>query len=875
MKKRAEKRSDTEYLASYGVGYGVDPLVDGEGGSFEVLENMYVDYEGGADAIESMPGFRRLYSFEGRINGIYSHRKDGEEYVIVHAGDGVYRFKKEDRDSLSDTPPERIATARDERSRLLSLGDKLLLLDGEGILIIDGEGATRFTEGSSLAYRPTTYIDGIENEKRNLFSNEFTEIFNVKSISSLTHGTRGLTYEITNESDRICTVTGVQGMINGSLYIPGAVTIDGREYKVGSVSDWAFRNQEGITALYTSLPLSYIGDCAFYGCTALETAVLSVSVTSIGNYAFSGCTSLKTVYLGGALLSVKTNLFYGCTALRSIHFLGSAAALEKIEGNEAFSEIEIVYGSVYSELLVEIPVHTVDGVITDVRVGSRSLEFTHDKSLRALLISIPSRSSLEGGVLTVFGRFGSGDAGGFLSTDIARREGAHSEIFSPRVAEVFDGRLFLSGNPTLGGAVFYSAKSVSGLADPFYFPIDNFFIDGTGDAATVDMLSAEDSLFVFLEKDEGDGCVFRHREENGRYDRVFFRRGGGALPSALEFSGEILFLSDTGVGAIASLTQNGFDISSRSLAIEKRLSASKKRRLLSRLGSYIALASGSEIFLGDSRSVYKKDGALQYAWYPLTSVATYVGDSRVYRYSETAPEGYLVWEKPREVAEGVVMSVGDGSGGLIYYVEISKKKYAVYPTDEFSGGTPSDISALLGGDILFFGTYDGSLCLFNTDKRGVAPEEISSAEGFDPEEYRRAMGDKIHPYFYSYDRHAPRYALLTESEDAEAPYMLKSTVASSLTVGYKTLGDGPITVEVATDKEVFKRLISTPVGGLDFSAFDLSRLSLSPFGKGSVTLPDPTRGWLEKQVAIYSDAYCSPIAIRRIHYRYKIKGRIK
>ena len=64
-------------------------------------------------------------------------------------------------------------------------------------------------------------------------------------------------------------------------------------------------------------------------------------------------------------------------------------------------------------------------------------------------------------------------------------------------------------------------------------------------------------------------------------------------------------------------------------------------------------------------------------------------------------------------------------------------------------------------------------------------------------------------------------------------------------------------------------------GGLDFSAFDLSRLSLSPFGKGSVTLPDPTRGWLEKQVAIYSDAYCSPIAIRRIHYRYKIKGRIK
>jgi hypothetical protein len=55
-----------------------------------------------------------------------------------------------------------------------------------------------------------------------------------------------------------------------------------------------------IPATYEGLPVTKIGDSAFYNCKELTSISIPDSVTSIGDDAFEGCTSLKTVYYTGS-----------------------------------------------------------------------------------------------------------------------------------------------------------------------------------------------------------------------------------------------------------------------------------------------------------------------------------------------------------------------------------------------------------------------------------------------------------------------------------------------------------------------------------------------------------------------------------------------
>ena len=59
-------------------------------------------------------------------------------------------------------------------------------------------------------------------------------------------------------------------------------------------------------------------------------------------------------------------------------------------------------------------------------------------------------------------------------------------------------------------------------------------------------------------------------------------------------------------------------------------------------------------------------------------------------------------------------------------------------------------------------------------------------------------------------------------------------------------------------------------GELDFSGFTTA-------SGNSYNLPfaEKEKRWVEKQIAIYSDRFRSPIGIYSIAYRYTVKGRIK
>ena len=212
---------------------------------------------------------------------------------------------------------------------------------------------------------------------------------------------------------------------------------------------------------------------------------------------------------------------------------------------------------------------------------------------------------------------------------------------------------------------------------------------------------------------------------------------------------------------------------------------------------------------------------------------------------------------------------------IVYGIE-DGKKYSVYRTGERVGGVFSPATVALGvGELLFFGTESGALMLFNNDMRGVPPEEISSAYDFDKEEYKRTMGARIHPYFYSFDGHAVRYAIQTPYDDCGIPHLTKSTVKHSLVMRCKSASSATVRCEVGTESSNYSELTSFPGGKLSFAEMDLGALSLSTADYHTLPIAEKEKRWVQKQITVYSEGYASPIAVSAIAYRYTVEGKVK
>ena len=64
--------------------------------------------------------------------------------------------------------------------------------------------------------------------------------------------------------------------------------------------------------------MTYIGVCAFDGCSSLTSITIPNSVTSIGRSAFDGCSSLTSITIPNSVTSIGQYAFSGCISLTSI-----------------------------------------------------------------------------------------------------------------------------------------------------------------------------------------------------------------------------------------------------------------------------------------------------------------------------------------------------------------------------------------------------------------------------------------------------------------------------------------------------------------------------------------------------------------------------
>lgn len=106
------------------------------------MKNMYIDRYTGT--LSSFPGYRRLAAFGGKIHTILSVTHEKKEYIYLHAGEGLYRFSKEERDVIGKLKP--IAYLGDTESIGLSLGDRLIISTADSVAMVQSDGSLRFAD---------------------------------------------------------------------------------------------------------------------------------------------------------------------------------------------------------------------------------------------------------------------------------------------------------------------------------------------------------------------------------------------------------------------------------------------------------------------------------------------------------------------------------------------------------------------------------------------------------------------------------------------------------------------------------------------------------------------------------------------------------
>lgn len=890
-----------EYTVSYSDMRGVDFSSSSGNGKryrFSYLENMYRDYAGGGGGItESVPGFRKITTVYKNVHSIYTHKSlDGEEFVVFHAGESLYRFPLNQRDEITLQSP--ITSIKDTKSRGFVSGSDLYILDGENITRVRGDGtAERVGDDGALPYVPTTYYNGKEYEQRNLLTERFKERYVITAASDVAARSEGLTFKIISEEEKLAAVSGIESGAGGAVYIPSYVSIGNEKYKVTEILDSAFSFNKLITSVTLSDTVTRVGKMAFMGCSSLKTVITRDSIKTIDNSAFIDCTALEKFHLGSGIYHIGVAVFNLCTSLKSIDYAGDAHTFENdVFKDFDFSGITIVYGVRHNAISIEIPIMSPAKSIEKVTVDGANTQYSlkiKDEFMTAVIIQSDNRDALDGREVEIQGTmdpatFTKNSAGtNFLSESGAKISGREA-ILGCTVAECFDGRVFLSGNKSLPNTVFYSSRDLSGRNNPLYFGILNYFNDGVGSFGVKSMLATGEALAVFKEGDDGGGSIYYHTRRDTDIDILptiypvsYIHSGIFAIGESISFFDDPIFISSLGVSALDKKTINlERSIATRSTNVNAKLLGEDLSKIsLAKWCGYLVLLAGEHIYLADSRQTFVGElGYAEYEWYYLTGIGEYRDATRVYKYSEEAKEGYTAHPTKAnlEVDSPVYLSM-TANNQTVYYTRESGVKYEVYTDGEMRGGEffPATCVASAGDDLLLFGTSGGDICIFNNDKRGVPPTFVAEQSDFDADEYAKAYGRRIHPSFYTFDKHPARFAMTTVSDNGGIPHLTKSTVKHSLAVKLRSIGTGDIICEVGTEKRGYKEIAKLPDATLNFSEFDFSSLSFE--NNDFITLPlrEREKGWIEKSVGFYSDKYASPFGISSLSYRFFVKGRIK
>lgn len=243
-----------------------------------------------------------------------------------------------------------------------------------------------------------------------------------------------------------------------------------------------------------------------------------------------------------------------------------------------------------------------------------------------------------------------------------------SKILNCRLLEMFDNRVFFSGNPDYPNMIWHCS-----LDDPTYFSDLDYYNEGLDTAKVKGMVAGNNALWVFKEPSQANTTVFYHTPTiDADYGKIYPNTHSsistGCVGKAINFNDDIIFFSDRGMEGISGDITSEQVIAHRSSLVDRKLTAERdyKNMMLVEWEGYLVVIIGKKVYLADSRAMFANGEHYEYEWF--------------------------YWELPKtitcaKVHEGVLyLAAGEGDDAAIYTLDDMEgdvESYWVTPKDKF------------------------------------------------------------------------------------------------------------------------------------------------------------------------------------------------
>lgn len=190
-------------------------------------------------------------------------------------------------------------------------------------------------------------------------------------------------------------------------------------------------------------------------------------------------------------------------------------------------------------------------------------------------------------------------------------------VLKCNLIQVFDNRVFFSGNPDFPNMVWNSS-----LNDPSYVSDLDYYKEGMDTAAVRGLVAGNNALWVFREPNDANTTVFYHTpaidDEYGKiYPSSHSSITTGCVGKAINFNDDIVFFSERGMEGISGDVTTEQVVAHRSSLVDRKLISEPgyKNMVLAEWEGFLLVFIGNKVYLADSRAMFQNENHMEYEWF--------------------------------------------------------------------------------------------------------------------------------------------------------------------------------------------------------------------------------------------------------------------
>ena len=195
--------------------------------------------------------------------------------------------------------------------------------------------------------------------------------------------------------------------------------------------------------------------------------------------------------------------------------------------------------------------------------------------------------------------------------------GYRSRIENCTLVEIFDNRVFFSGNKDYPNVLFHCS-----LEDPSYCSDTDYYEEGSTDSKVKSLVAGNNALWVLKEPSQSNTTIFYHNptidSEHGKiYPSTHSSISTGCRAKGINFNDSIVFFSNNGMEAVTGdVTTEQVLIHRSSLVDCKLLNETKYKDMeLVEWAGYLLVIMGKKIYLADGNTLTQINNHYEYEWF--------------------------------------------------------------------------------------------------------------------------------------------------------------------------------------------------------------------------------------------------------------------